>query len=103
MAKRQRQQWINGAERPCQHDIIDVVKTQGGGPLADRCAACLLVLAQYGTCAGCGKGPGRRLALMVSARRSAYCSTACHSAQLKREREAAAAKEAKAKAAAGAR
>ena len=85
-SRRIRQQWINGTEKPCQHEELDEIRAEGGRVIAERCAACQLLLAQYGPCAGCQKP--RRLVHFVQARREAYCSGDCHRAVLKARREA---------------
>ena len=51
-----RQQWINGTARTCDHTILDVLKNYAEEPLAEVCAACGVRIAEYGKCDGCGKG-----------------------------------------------
>lgn len=81
-----RQTWIRGAERPCPHDVTEEVRSFGGKVLAERCNACLLLIAQHGPCAGCKRE--RRLVHFVAARREAYCSKDCWQATQKAKREA---------------
>lgn len=60
----------------CHHDRRETLRSEGGDPIAIRCTGCTLILAHYGRCDGCGKGP-IELYCLVATRKKRFCESAC--------------------------